>query len=86
MELVPARFGMLAVFAKDIQYGKHTYNARSDRRSAQQLQSRLGLFIIPAEALYEPDWRSGKHVDTHITRADARAWVWPACGSRGSCR
>jgi putative SOS response-associated peptidase YedK len=30
MEVVPARFGMLPVFAKDIQYGKRTYNARSE--------------------------------------------------------
>jgi putative SOS response-associated peptidase YedK len=26
--------------------------------------------IIPADAIYEPDWRSGKHVPTRIARAD----------------
>ena len=38
--------------------------------------------IIPAEAIYEPDWRSGKAVPTRITRADgepmgiAGLWSW----------
>jgi putative SOS response-associated peptidase YedK len=26
--------------------------------------------IIPADAIYEPDWRSGRHVPTRIARAD----------------
>lgn len=26
--------------------------------------------IIPTEAIYEPDWRTGKHIPTRITRAD----------------
>ena len=26
--------------------------------------------ILPAEAIYEPDWRSGKHVPTRFTMAD----------------
>jgi putative SOS response-associated peptidase YedK len=26
--------------------------------------------IIPADAIYEPDWRSGKHLPTRIARAD----------------
>ncbi|WP_202428153.1 SOS response-associated peptidase family protein [Malikia spinosa] len=36
--------------------------------------------IIPAEAFYEPDWRSGKAVPTRITRADRQpmgiAGIW----------
>ena len=28
--------------------------------------------IIPAEAFYEPDWRSGKAVPTRIARADGK--------------
>lgn len=28
--------------------------------------------IIPAEGIYEPDWRSGKPVPTRIARADGR--------------
>jgi putative SOS response-associated peptidase YedK len=26
--------------------------------------------IVPAEAIYEPDWRTGKHVPTRVARAD----------------
>lgn len=36
--------------------------------------------IIPAEAFYEPDWRSGKAVPTRIARADGQpmgiAGIW----------
>lgn len=36
--------------------------------------------IIPAEAFYEPDWRSGKAVSTRIRRADGTpmgiAGIW----------
>ena len=31
-----------------------------------------GLCIIPAEAFWEPDWRSGKNVWTRIHRADGK--------------
>ena len=27
-------------------------------------------YIIPAAAIYEPDWRSGKAIATRITRSD----------------
>ena len=74
MEMVAARFGMLPVFAKDIQYGKKTYNARSETvavlNSFKHAWAKARHCIIPAGAIYEPDWRSGKHVDTRITRAD----------------
>lgn len=74
IEVVPARFGMLPIFAKDIQYGKHTYNARSETvselNSFKRAWAKARHCIIPAEAIYEPDWRSGKHIDTRITRID----------------
>ena len=77
MEVVPARFGMLPVFAQDIQYGKHTYNARSETvselNSFKHAWDKARHCIIPAVAIYEPDWRSGKHVYTRITRADGEA-------------
>jgi len=38
--------------------------------------------IIPAEAIFEPDWRSGKAIPTRITRADSNpmgiAGLWSA--------
>ncbi|PPA73823.1 DUF159 family protein [Achromobacter spanius] len=51
-----------------------TFNARDDRvanaftfRSAWR---RAQHCIIPADAIFEPDWRSGKAVATRFTRAD----------------
>jgi putative SOS response-associated peptidase YedK len=36
--------------------------------------------IIPADAIYEPDWRTGRHVPTRIARADGEplgiAGIW----------
>lgn len=51
-----------------------TFNARDDRvekaftfRSAWQRSQRC---IVPAEAIYEPDWRTGKAIRTRFTPAD----------------
>ncbi|MES2943321.1 MAG: SOS response-associated peptidase [Pseudomonadota bacterium] len=74
MELVPANFGLLPSFAKDIKYGLRTYNARSE--TAASLVSFKSAWakgrhcIVPASAIYEPDWRSGKHVPVKITHVD----------------
>ena len=74
MEMVPAHFGMLPGFAKEIKYGVRTYNARSETvaslASFKNAWAKGRHCIIPAEAIYEPDWRTGKHVPTRITRAD----------------
>ncbi len=51
-----------------------TFNARWE--TAATLYSFRGAWrrgqhcIIPADAIYEPDWRSGKSVPTRFTRAD----------------
>ena len=79
-----ARFGLIPAWAKDDKISRHTYNARSETaaekpsyRDAWRLGRRC---IIPAEAFYEPDWRSGKAVPTRITRADRQpmgiAGIW----------
>ncbi|WP_033460617.1 SOS response-associated peptidase [Bordetella bronchiseptica] len=53
---------------------KNTSNARSE--TAPQLWTFRNAWakaqhcIIPADAIYEPDWRSGKAVPTRFTRAD----------------
>ncbi|MEO8655093.1 MAG: SOS response-associated peptidase family protein [Ramlibacter sp.] len=51
-----------------------TFNARSET-AAQSFTFgaawRRGQHcIIPADAIFEPDWRSGRHVPTRIVRAD----------------
>ena len=43
--------------------------------------------IIPAQAIYEPDWRTGKHVPCRVTRKDGEtigvAWLWQPWKSAG---
>lgn len=67
-------FGLIPHWAKDAKIAKNTYNARSETvaekpsyRDAWRSSRRC---IIPAEAIYEPDWRSGKAVPARISRID----------------
>ncbi|MBC7446284.1 MAG: SOS response-associated peptidase [Polaromonas sp.] len=82
-EAVPDRealtgvFGLIPVWAKDDKFARRTYNARSETAatlpSFRDAWRRGHRCIIPAEALYEPDWRSGKAQATRIVRRDGRA-------------
>lgn len=83
-EALIGRFGLVPHWAKDEGVGRHTYNARSETvaskpsfRDAWRLGRRC---VVPAEAIYEPDWRSGRGVPTRIRRRDgqplALAGVW----------
>lgn len=83
-EAVLGSFGMIPHWAKDATIARRTYNARSETvaekpsfRDAWRLGRRC---IIPAEAFYEPDWRSGKAVTTRIARTDGQpigiAGIW----------
>jgi putative SOS response-associated peptidase YedK len=55
---------------------RRTYNARTEtvreKPSFRDAWRRGQHCIIPAEAIYEPDWRSGKAVPTRISRADGK--------------
>lgn len=73
-EAMPGQFGLLPHWAKDEKFGRRTFNARSETastlpsfRDAWRLTRHC---IIPATAIFEPDWRSGKVVPTRIERAD----------------
>lgn len=74
VEAVPAHFGLLPGFAREIKYGLRVYNARSETvatlASFKHAWAKARHCIIPAQAIYEPDWRSGKHVPTRISRRD----------------
>ena len=85
-EALAGQFGLVPHWAKDEKFGRRTFNARSETaatlpsfRDAWRKRHRC---IIPAEAIFEPDWRSGKAVPTRITRADgepmgiAGLWSW----------
>jgi len=88
-----ARFGLIPAWAKDNKIARHTYNARSEtvaeKPSFRDAWRRAQHCIIPVDAFFEPDWRSGKAVPTRIRAADgqplgvAGLWSWwknPATG------
>jgi putative SOS response-associated peptidase YedK len=75
-ELLVGSFGLIPHWAKDTTIARNTYNARSETvhekpsyRDAWRLARHC---IIPAEAIYEPDWRSGRAVPTRISRTDGQ--------------
>ena len=85
-EALAGQFGLLPHWVKDEKFGRRTFNARGETaavkpsfRDAWRDSQRC---IIPAKAIYEPDWRSGKAVPTRITRKDdqpmgiAGLWSW----------
>lgn len=83
-EAMLGSFGLIPHWAKDATIARHTYNARTEtvaKKPSFRDAWRLGRHcIIPVEAFYEPDWRSGRAVVTRISRADGRpmglAGIW----------
>jgi putative SOS response-associated peptidase YedK len=74
MEALVGSFGLIPHWATDTKIARHTYNARSEtvatKPSFRQAWKQAQRCIIPADAIFEPDWRSGKAVPTRIARAD----------------
>lgn len=85
-ELLVGSFGLIPHWAKDATFAKRTYNARSEtaheKPSFRDAWKQSRHCIIPADAIYEPDWRSGKSVPARISRADGLpmgiAGLWSA--------
>ena len=85
-EALPGVFGLIPHWAKDTKITKNTYNARSetvaDKPSYRDAWKKAQHCIIPAQAIYEPDWRTGRAVSTRIERSDGRPmciaglWSW----------
>lgn len=77
-EAAVGRWGLISAMTKADGLGKagklSTFNARSETAAKSFTFGnawRKGQHcIIPADAIYEPDWRSGKAVPTRFTRAD----------------
>src|ERR1700739_4177873 len=73
-ELVEGHFGLLPGFAKEVRYGVNTYNARTENvrelASFKNAWAKPRHCIVPCEAIYEPDWRSGQFVPTRFTAAN----------------
>lgn len=76
-EAVPEReclggvFGMIPHWAEDTMIARHTLNSRSgtaaEKSSFRDAWRKAQYCVIPAEAIFEPDWRSGKAVATKIS-------------------
>jgi putative SOS response-associated peptidase YedK len=70
-------FGLIPAWAQDPKIARHTYNARSEtvaaKPSFRDAWRQAQHCIVPAEAIFEPDWRSGKAVAQRIGRPDGRA-------------
>ena len=74
-EAVNGLFGLVPHWATDTKITKSTYNCRSEtaaqKPSFREAFKRNQRCIIPVDAFYEPDWRSGRAVPTCIERIDA---------------
>ena len=73
-EAMAGLFGLVPHWSQDTKITRHTFNARSEtvakKPSFREAWKRAQHCIVPAEVLFEPDWRSGKSVSTRIVRAD----------------
>ena len=83
-EILLGSFGLIPHWATDTKIARNTYNARSetvaDKPSFRDAWRSAQRCIIPADAIYEPDWSSGKAVPARISRVDGKpmgiAGIW----------
>lgn len=75
LEILKGTFGLIPGWSKGTKIARRTYNARSEtaaeKPSFRNAWRKGQHCIIPAQAIYEPDWRSGKAISTRIVRADS---------------
>ena len=75
-EAVVARWGLIAASGKQLNPGRATFNARCE--SVATTPTFKGAWakgqrcVVPCEAIYEPDWRTGRHVPTRLQRVDGQ--------------
>lgn len=71
--LQAGHFGLLPHFAKELVYGRRTYNARSETvhelASFKRAWAQGQRCIVPAEAIFEPCWETGRAVRWRIQQA-----------------
>ena len=79
-----ARFGLIPSWAKDSDFGRKTYNARTEtvaeKPSYKHAWSKRHYALALADAFYEPNYESGKAVRTQIRQFNgepmAIASIW----------
>ena len=84
MALGPARFGLIPSWAKDEDFGRKTYNARSEtvseKPSYRHAWTKRQYALALADAFYEPCYETGKAVRTKIVQVNhepmAIASIW----------
>lgn len=73
-EAINGLFGLVPHWSQDTKITRYTYNARSEtiasKPSFREAWKHGHHCIIPADAFFEPDWRSGKAVPTRIAQTD----------------
>jgi len=73
-EALAGLFGLIPHWATDANIGRQTYNARSEtvaqKPSFRDAWKQAQHCIIPVDAIFEPDWRSGKAIATRISCID----------------
>ena len=85
-EALKGLFGLVPHWSRDLSLAKRTYNARSetvaDKPSFRDAWRLARHCIVPLQAFFEPDWRSGRAVATRISHADGQplglAGLWSA--------
>lgn len=75
-EAMMGLFGLVPHWAGEVSFGRRTYNARSEtvaeKPSFRDAWRNAQHCIVPVDAIYEPDWRSGRSVPTRIERKDGK--------------
>jgi putative SOS response-associated peptidase YedK len=79
-----ARFGLIPSWAKDDDFGRKTYNARTEtvaeKPSYKNAWTKRHYALALADAFYEPNYESGKAVRTRIQQSNGQpmaiASIW----------
>ena len=74
LEALTGLFGLVPHWSAETKIARHTYNARSEtvavKPSFRDAWKHAQHCIIPAEAFFEPDWRSGRAQATRIASTE----------------
>ena len=77
-ELVVGQWSLVPWFAKTAKLSYPTSNARSEELGAKASYklpwARGQRCIIPAQAFFEPNWETGRHVPWRFRRSDGQPW------------
>jgi putative SOS response-associated peptidase YedK len=75
VEILTGLFGLVPPWSPDTKISRLTYNARSEtvanKPSFREAWRKAQHCIIPVDAFFDPDWRSGKPLPACISRADS---------------